>query len=1222
MAINHLLPFALPHGRTNDVGRLTVYFSPRLKEPGRLLRYPAYQDWPAFLASRNLRVRVNGVNANPRPVGVSASSTVWRAVFDRETPVKAHRFLDFSTTPLLPMASSDFSENVLELYLSLARLHPDGPPTGTGLLTLARTAGLELDPAAGQTGSLTEAADYRAPMVDGIDPEATVSAPAFDFHAGVSLLGHHPELLRHLGLAVDLEIDLPADPTEVRASVNGFGAAGFGPGGDTTEVALITRTTADFWAESHPTDPEQAGGFLTLAAEKAFLSIVDPHLAASRLAAAATQATPTTTAQGQDDGTLPALSTRALTLVRPDLSSAYANRFARQAELEEDLRDNLGGGPAVQVFAEDLTIGHRIDVLDQGRWRSLFERQSADGYRWPLVEAAPTIVPAPDEGWNTTLLVTEQADERVPAGEDAEVPTALYRLDDAMYRWNGWSGAAPPVGSVLDSATGIAVPVKPSEPANDQPVQLSADYQVVPGSLPRLRFGRTYQMRARCVDLAGDSRPRSAVEAKDAVAPPEAFGRLEPVAAPIVVRRSPRPTPGVGDSPYEIVLRSDVDTKDADVVPTDRLLFPGRVGTDLCELHGLPSGGADPGSHAELAARDRLDLSDQTVIDPVTGETVAAVAGRGGLEPGPTRQEVGYLSDPAVGGVRFALPGLGTEATVPVGKTWPGRQSVRLVAAAGAAGVQVRPDDQTDLRVAVPQAEIVTVDASFALDPALLEHFALWQRLTTGERAQLGAKVLGGAHWMFTPARSLRLVHAVRRPLLAPEVSRLVPDRALGSSAVTFLAESELVVHRNSTERVSLAATWTDTIDDPVAGPIPRTTRVELGNLPVTRSATNTASVTGLIAQLHDTKRHLARIDLAAFSSFAGYFTEQRALVVGVPPVLLDRRGVVPGSVEVTAIDTGAKGRLGVDFTVDAVAGLLDFTGRGALTVGTRVGVRFVAQPISRTSAESSAAPFEVVFANTVAPPPPVVTEVIPAFARSTAGSHSGQVLRVYLARPWLVTGDGEQLAVVLGPDQTVVGRDPIGPGSGPGRAVTAADFPRLTGPLPTVGRVTVVPHAVQFDAVSGRWFADIELAAGFGYRPFLRLVVARYQPDSVAGAELSSLVTLDAVRLGVVRTTAVSASDSTISVSVSGVDELDNQVQVRLQVADPTIKDADLRWQPVADPVRLDRSDSLWLGTLPHPSGSVRVVIEELEPGRRDEAGSPVSVETVVFVDVVELKP
>ena len=31
-------------------------------------------------------------------------------------------------------------------------------------------------------------------------------------------------------------------------------------------------------------------------------------------------------------------------------------------------------------------------------------------------------------------------------------------------------------------------------------------------------------------------------------------------------------------------------------------------------------------------------------------------------------------------------------------------------------------------------------------------------------------------------------------------------------------------------------------------------------------------------------------------------------------------------------------------------------------------------------------------------------------------------------------------------------------------------------------------------------------------------------------------------------------------------------------------------------------------------------MVVEELEPGRRDEAGVPVAVETIVFIDVFEL--
>ena len=59
------------------------------------------------------------------------------------------------------------------------------------------------------------------------------------------------------------------------------------------------------------------------------------------------------------------------------------------------------------------------------------------------------MTPDPDEGWNTTLLVTEQSDVRPGPNQDNDqpiTPLALFRLDDAVYRWGGWSGAAPAPG--------------------------------------------------------------------------------------------------------------------------------------------------------------------------------------------------------------------------------------------------------------------------------------------------------------------------------------------------------------------------------------------------------------------------------------------------------------------------------------------------------------------------------------------------------------------------------------------------------------------------------------------------------------------------------------------------------------------------------------------------------------------------------------------------------
>jgi hypothetical protein len=392
----------------------------------------------------------------------------------------------------------------------------------------------------------------------------------------------------------------------------------------------------------------------------------------------------------------------------------------------------------------------------------------------------------------------------------------------------------------------------------------------------------------------------------------------------------------------------------------------------------------------------------------------------------------------------------------------------------------------------------------------------------------------------------------------------------------------------------------------------------------VVRADSDELVAAGLSKQLPDTKRHEATIGLEAYSSFAAYFTEEKIVALADRPVLLDARGVVASSVEVRLPD-GRRADVGADVRVQENKGLLVRVPSGAVPSGARVRVRYVARPISRSSDEA-AAPFTMIIPNTVAPPVPVVSEVIPASARGADGTRSGQLLRVYLARPWLVSGDGEALAVDLA--ATSVGRDPILAGDDALPTLTAAHFPRASAVIDADGRALAV-HPVAFDPDSKRWYADVELADGFGYRPFLQLAVARYQPDSLAGAARSATVTMEAVRLGLVRNIAVTPGQTTVDVSVGGLDGFGNRLQASVQQADPTIADADLRWQPIGDPVELTSvvsgETTTWSGSLPLPKGSdsLRVVIEESEPGlghENDASGNPTQVWTTVFVEAVEL--
>ena len=174
----------------------------------------------------------------------------------------------------------------------------------------------------------------------------------------------------------------------------------------------------------------------------------------------------------------------------------------------------------------------------------------------------------------------------------------------------------------------------------------------------------------------------------------------------------------------------------------------------------------------------------------------------------------------------------------------------------------------------------------------------------------------------------------------------------------------------------------------------------------------------------------------------------------------------------------------------------------------------------------------------------------------------------------------------------------------------------------------------------SKRWFADVAVATPM-YRPFLRLVVARYQVDSIAGQELSSPVTLDPVRLGVSRTVSVRAAAvaDSFDVTVTGPDHggmsaddgtaalLANELVVTHQRVDATIVDPDLRWRVDVSTVALNRvangAAGTWTGTIGAPAdGSPRrLLIEELEPALVGTAVPVVGTEAV-YTDAIELAP
>ncbi|HYN36482.1 MAG TPA: hypothetical protein VEV82_05850 [Actinomycetota bacterium] len=232
-------------------------------------------------------------------------------------------------------------------------------------------------------------------------------------------------------------------------------------------------------------------------------------------------------------------------------------------------------GSAPSHRAEDLVRGYAIDVFDEekGRWFPLCLRM-ADAI---FTGAEPDIVvPVTDEGWVSKPGLMGSADGTSPNERKAH---------ESMVRWAGWSLVAPRPGKS----------VNPDEQAENVPnevagaLKLTVDYEPEPGSLPALRYGREYRMRARMVDLAGNGSPFGSPTSLDFIHTlgPEKLGRFDPIPSPAMLFRSPKTE---GESLERLVIRSNYNTPSPDTIAVDRHVAAPKTDQFMAELLGMFDG--------------------------------------------------------------------------------------------------------------------------------------------------------------------------------------------------------------------------------------------------------------------------------------------------------------------------------------------------------------------------------------------------------------------------------------------------------------------------------------------------------------------------------------------------------------------------------------------------------------------------------------------------------
>jgi hypothetical protein len=271
-----------------------------------------------------------------------------------------------------------------------------------------------------------------------------------------------------------------------------------------------------------------------------------------------------------------------------------------------------------------------------------------------------------------------------------------------------------------------------------------------------------------------------------------------------------------------------------------------------------------------------------------------------------------------------------------------------------------------------------------------------------------------------------------------------------------------------------------------------------------------------------------------------------------------------------------------------------------------------------------------------------------------TTSVRIGQGVRIYLDRPWFSSGEGELLGVVLWPADaapptnderanrlrgaiTQWGLDPVRNSGGLTPLPRLQDFPDATAiasrvTIPDLGlAVDVAGHPVFFDSDRGLWFCDITIGASTAYMPFVRLALARFQPHSIPGAEISAVALADFVQLAPDRSAVLIVqpdAPSLYKLVVSGFAALPSAtapwrstIDLEIQQRTPGLG-ADLGWQTASPSAALvtpvDPPPSapavLFSGFIEFPAppapGTMRIVLRERETWEVDPVELLISVD------------
>ncbi|MFI1972453.1 hypothetical protein [Streptomyces cinnamoneus] len=988
-----------------------------------------------------------------------------------------------------------------------------------------------------------------------------VPQPDLDFHTACALLADYPELLRRFGLALDVLLDPPpglADQWQARVV---FTAAQQ----PLNEDAKLRPWTAVRFASGQRFEPYAADDaphgrrMLRLGGPGVHVTDLDVDGAAlsyvefSRILDQTVRSLSDPALSGAPDGTAPpALHGAGFTVLLDDRDTALADR------MEDDARHSAGVGPAGEpadaavLDADHLVRGYRVDVgtVDTATgavtaWHPLCARTGSHAVRRPGEPPVPLAV-RPDEGHVKATAVTH----------DRTDSQQLY-AHPALFGWHGWSLAAPPPGRTLGRGDRPQVP----DPEVSPHFPLATAFRPVPGSLPALRYGRTYRLRARLCDLAGNGPDADAATPEGTAGPPVTYGRWEPVPPPVIVPRWPFLE---GESETRLVIRSTVDDEghplsagawalqrnpqvpdhEADS-PVDRLdrryrghderhVSPPKTSLQMAEHHGMYDDALGP---------DRPDAVRRRFFAAASREAGSYLDTK--------------VSPPQDPGVTFDLKALGrihvakhdVHDTVPLTELPVSRGS------------------------GLERGEYVVHDASQLLLPYLPDVLARGVSLRGLPGGAPNETYDFPGPWPEAKPLRLKIVEGDGPPfwssLLERELTVRLPKATVATVRMSCRVDPEDLPLLRAWGLLTGSALW----NDPVTG-LPQAKKDELTAAAVDGENWMITPWTELTL-VHAVEKPLEEPRLgtlafpreagATFTPFTGTVRSHAASSGRVDvdatwsertddptedgPQVVERHDRVGGLVLNPRDDTHSLFGLrhefrdtrhrNVTYTPVATTRFREYF-HPAITDR--------ADLITRTgpaSAGPSGRGWPV--PSSRRPEPPVVSHMVPTVRWERSVDHSRHQVtrtrrhagfRIHLRRPWFSSGDDELLAVLLDPgtdlpDELVsrCAADPVWADPTPLPRLTPAHFTNAahveTGRVLAEAvrgqeaSVSVAAFEPGYDPERRLWFCDVDIdltagqpTAGQAYFPYLRLALARYQPYSVDPLHLSKAVTSDFLQL------------------------------------------------------------------------------------------------------------